>query len=83
MANLGLPTASAGFRLPHGEEHPDPGVMAVDAVVLKLEPVDRSIVIRKFQHQWPVRQFMREYQWSVRRYYAELEGAVRAVDSLI
>lgn len=84
-SNLGLPTLSPMFgeralKSPlYGEENPDPGVMAVDAIVCRLEPKDRSIVIRKFQHRWTVREFMREYHWSFTRLKREEEQAIWAV----
>jgi hypothetical protein len=63
----------------YGEDNPDPGVMAVDVAVCKLDATEKSLIIRKFQYNWNVRQFMKEYHWSVRRYYAELERAVWAI----
>jgi hypothetical protein len=84
-SNLGLPTISPMFgeralKTPlYGVDNPEPGVMAVDAVVCRLEPQERSIVIRYFQHRWTVRQFLREYHWGYSRYRREVEGAVMAV----
>ena len=84
-AYLGLPRRAAFFgeralKTPlYCEENPDPGVMIVDSVVCRLEAEEKSIIIRKFQHKWQTRQFMREYHWSFRRYHVELERAVWAV----
>ena|ERR1700678_1344249 len=84
-SNLGLPTMSPMFgnralKTPlYSEDNPDPGVMAIDAVVCRLEATEKSIIIRYFQHQWSVRQFLKEYKWGFSRYNRELEGAVMAV----
>jgi hypothetical protein len=63
----------------YSEQNPDPGVMAIDAIVCKLEVKEKSMIIKYFQHQWSVRQFIREYRWRFSRVKRELEGAVIAV----
>lgn len=72
--------ANRALKTPvYSEECPEPGILATDTIVCRLDAHERSIVIRKFQHQWTDRQFMREYAWGFYRAKRELEQAIWAV----
>jgi hypothetical protein len=63
----------------YGADNGPPDLLETDQAVCRLERLERTLLIERYQWRWQVRQSMREHSWSSRRYYRQLEQALYAV----
>ena len=83
--NLGLPTLSPMFgeralKSPLYAPTDAPGdVLAVDRSVARIDVPSRAIVIRRYQRDWRLTDFMQAYRWTKWRAREELELSIWAV----
>jgi hypothetical protein len=83
--HLGIPTMSPMFgeralKTPlYGDSDPNPELASLDAIICKIEPEHRILVIRRYGQQWKVKHFMLQLGWSSRKYYREWERSLWAI----